>query len=183
MHAAKGLEFPVVFVVTDKTATSSRSPLLWTDDNGIRNILPALSNSKVARQQFPDLDTANSRSLYQLRQERRRLLYVALTRAQAMLFVPMHLRELPNEPEGIKNWSDYIPRKHSDIDLTPRLAQLLENRNDDVPFTLFDLSRFTSMSNKTPSIAETRITDRLSIHDEPSFTSLNLFSRICRQTS
>ena len=57
--------------------------------------------------------------------ERRRLLYVALTRPQLLLFVPAQVDEIVKKDEAI-DWERCEPTKSPDQDLTPRLLALLK---------------------------------------------------------
>jgi exodeoxyribonuclease V beta subunit len=128
MHAAKGLEFPVVFVATasSKEPRSAPSALTWIDADHKRHVVPYFANDETmlspAGKQAPR-DTM----LTQAHRERRRLLYVALTRAQAMVFVPAHVEDVKGD--GFAGWHNgcTLPKRAADKDLTPRLLRLLDN--------------------------------------------------------
>lgn len=84
VHAAKGLQFPVVGVVGFGTpATGVRSPGVLFPDAG-----PELSLGKKIRSD--GWDVARSHENEMLEQERLRLLYVACTRAQNHLIASVH---------------------------------------------------------------------------------------------
>ncbi|HMD69533.1 MAG TPA: UvrD-helicase domain-containing protein, partial [Chitinivibrionales bacterium] len=88
MHAAKGLEFPVVFAVTGGSkGAPGAGAISWTAADGTRHVMPVLSNSSAARAASPELSAASAEVVQQATQERRRLLYVALTRAEELLVV------------------------------------------------------------------------------------------------
>ena len=113
MHAAKGLEFPVVFLMNRDSPKDIRGPdtLLWTDAAKKRHITPCLSVKDLREGKGKNIKEFESLERYQKSQERehRRLLYVAMTRPQTMLFVPMRVSE----------------KGKVDNDITPRLIELL----------------------------------------------------------
>jgi exodeoxyribonuclease V beta subunit len=164
MHAAKGLEFKVVFVVN--RAPTLRSPLVWIGEDQKKTVMPALSISQEARNSNSKLNAAYINVEKQKSQERRRLMYVALTRAQAMLFVPMHF--------GNKGKAD-------DNDLTPRLQHLLAaGKNSNVK--QFDPEEWRS--TKPHNTADADDVDLcVRVEKIPDICNLKLPSRICRQTS
>ncbi|MGH7038912.1 MAG: double-strand break repair helicase AddA, partial [Stellaceae bacterium] len=81
VHGAKGLEAPVVFLPDTMQVPSSRTDLLWTEDDGLPLWRP--------RNDFPIPRYDREREAVRRRemQEYRRLLYVALTRAQDRLYI------------------------------------------------------------------------------------------------
>lgn len=83
MHAAKGLEFPVVAVMSGKQSRSDHPALIW-DPSGA----PRISASSALR--TPGYDDAQLAEKEALDAERMRLMYVACTRAQHLLIVPVH---------------------------------------------------------------------------------------------
>ncbi|MDR2592516.1 MAG: UvrD-helicase domain-containing protein [Chitinispirillales bacterium] len=120
MHAAKGLEFPVVFLMNRDSTKSVKSPdtLLWTDADKKRHVTPCLSVEHLREGKGKNKINIESLERYQTSQERehRRLLYVAMTRPQAMLFVPMRSGENKGKVDN---------------DISPRLTELFE-RNANV---------------------------------------------------
>jgi|WetSurMetagenome_2_1015567.scaffolds.fasta_scaffold00057_24 exodeoxyribonuclease V beta subunit len=182
MHAAKGLEFPVVFAVTGASKREPRAPavLCWTDDEGKRRVMPVPANGTRDRNENPALDAANNEALIQATRERRRLLYVALTRAQAMLFAPVHLEKIEYDGSGSIDWAACRPRSRGgDADLTGRLLDILRQGNRRI--------RAFKQNYWTPVPADPRRPGVASaaplLARAPDIASLDLPSRACVQTS
>lgn len=101
MHASKGLQYPVVYLAT-KSARVTKAPrtVRWVDPAG---------DSAAGLRCFPMLRGESDLPLVelqkqgaeleksQLEQERRRLYYVAMTRAQLLLFAPIHQSEVKSK--------------------------------------------------------------------------------------
>jgi exodeoxyribonuclease V beta subunit len=186
MHAAKGLEFPVAFVATGGSRAAPKSPnvLGWTAPDGRKKVMPyfSISDARMAAV------GSSPESLYleQAGQERRRLLYVAMTRAQALLFVPMHYEEIIPDETGAIQWNlCKKPGKSGDGDLTPRCATLLDGITESKPcrnISLFDENQFMHIGAKEKgALPETN--PPLKPEVLPDIAALQLASRICRQTS
>jgi exodeoxyribonuclease V beta subunit len=128
MHAAKGLEFPVVFLMNRDSPKSVQSPdtLLWTDADKKRRVTPCLSVEHLREGKGKNKTDLESLERYQTSQERehRRLLYVAMTRPQAMLFVPMRTGENKGKVDN-----DISPRLQ---ELRERKTNIMEEFNGDV---------------------------------------------------
>ncbi|MBN2189117.1 MAG: UvrD-helicase domain-containing protein [Chitinispirillaceae bacterium] len=138
MHAAKGLEFPVVFAVPGSSDKPKAGMVreAWISGDHKRHIMPADQGGSTAGL-FEDetgkvtswgkgigggieiITEEKTLPSLQSTRERRRLLYVALTRAQAMLFVPAQVRE------KAADWLSCPLPAWPDNDLTPRLLHLL----------------------------------------------------------
>jgi ATP-dependent helicase/nuclease subunit A len=81
VHGAKGLEAPIVFVPDSMQLPTTRASLLWSADEALPLWRPG--RDLAAPFYKAERDAARRRDL----QEYRRLLYVALTRAQDRLYV------------------------------------------------------------------------------------------------
>ncbi|MBN2188759.1 MAG: UvrD-helicase domain-containing protein, partial [Chitinispirillaceae bacterium] len=182
MHAAKGLEFPVVFVATggSKGVRGGANALEWIGADGKRQVMPVRSFSRETRSTLQELTAAGEEILRQSAQERRRLLYVALTRAQALLFVPGHFDRIVRNDKGEIQWrQSELPGKNPDNDLTPRLVTLFSRGEPRVH--LFDEDEWK------PSTADgdgkTSVAAEVPLPELPDIRRLNLPSRICLETS
>jgi ATP-dependent helicase/nuclease subunit A len=81
VHGAKGLEAPIVFLPDTMQLPDRGSPLLWSDETGLPLWRPR--RDLAAPVYLAERNAQRQRQL----QEYRRLLYVALTRAQDRLYV------------------------------------------------------------------------------------------------
>ena len=85
VHGAKGLESPVV-ILADTTSVSDRpDPLVWVTDPATQAEVPLWAPRKEFR--ADPIDAARAEEQEREREEYRRLLYVALTRAEDRLLV------------------------------------------------------------------------------------------------
>ncbi|MCL2219564.1 MAG: UvrD-helicase domain-containing protein [Chitinispirillia bacterium] len=166
MHAAKGLEFPIVFLMTRDTPARLKGPgvLRWAGDNGERYFTPYLSASdlKIKSKNSP------ARQFYDEAQarERRRKLYVAMTRPQVMLFVPVYdLKQLKDKT------------KEAEADLSPRLRELANPQNNSPYVEYFDRERFPGNNSN----AEKADGNKIQLADIPNDISLRDFTT--RETS
>jgi ATP-dependent exoDNAse (exonuclease V) beta subunit len=219
MHAAKGLEFPIVFLATGGSGRKGKATglLSWITDQGTRHVMPMESVTDTGtdftslfekemrqisswnvtkgkdRNDLPHLEiTQETLPLPDVQriQERRRLLYVALTRAQAILFVPVHLKE-PDEKNTPVGWSGRaLPSYFPDTDLSPRLLHLLqENKVDrfDIALPIWSSTDPVKTSQrKGPFTAGANLAESVrNASDEigVEISALDLANRICRQTS
>jgi exodeoxyribonuclease V beta subunit len=195
MHAAKGLEFPVVFVATlgSRNVRSGANALSWVGDDRKSHVVPYL---KIEETRIPSAGqiTPHDRILTQAMRERRRLLYVALTRAQAMLFVPAHLREFKMSGNGDLAGYELLDNKQrSDNDLTPRLLRLFNKPSADrMNIALFDHNRWNGGPAQATNETDDHLDPAWAIPSEARKASdgiakqiqaLNLHGRISWQTS
>jgi ATP-dependent helicase/nuclease subunit A len=97
-HGAKGLEAPIVFIADATFVPNTRDRLLWTEPDG----LPLWRMGSGL--QDPSSKAADQAALMAQQQEHRRLLYVALTRAQERLIVAGWQRRNQSAP----TWHDWI---------------------------------------------------------------------------
>ncbi len=194
VHAAKGLQFPVVFAVTGGSESSRKGmgTLCWIENHAQR-VMPALSFGRDLLKDLFDEEETSIPPVLQRRQERRRRLYVALTRAQAMLFVPAHLHGEPDRGNRAASWAKRPLPPNPDDDLTPRLLQLLDDKDLERKYIdLFDGGRWkTGPAEKTnepldhldPAWVPPPSAEAASDEMEKRMQALDLPGRICRQTS
>jgi ATP-dependent helicase/nuclease subunit A len=91
VHGAKGLQAPIVFLPDTLQVPTQQLPLLWTSSG-----LPLWRAHK--RCGAPAWETAKAEAKRQREAEYRRLLYVALTRAEDRLYIcGWHTRQQPGE--------------------------------------------------------------------------------------
>ena len=83
IHAAKGLEFPVVFLVNLRPPRSRESERIFFDPDGFGFVMRWW---RGVHPRYKELEPAAA-AVQEHRQERRRTVYVALTRAQESLYV------------------------------------------------------------------------------------------------
>lgn len=189
MHASKGLEFPVVFVVTGESRKAGDGPGFIRYSNTGSTSTAATPSILIAPYATVDdiqITMRNGRSLkehylQQANQERRRLLYVALTRAQALLFVPMHFTNAIDK-SSLGRWKSLEENAGFDRDLTPKLIELLDAADAKGPIALFDENTLASI-NATAAAEGDHLPVADLLAGMPDIVSLKLFSRICRQTS
>ncbi len=185
MHAAKGLEFPVVFAATGGTKGPPKGPgtFAWITSENKKLVVPFINNSSADRPAGSALGHANDEIARQGIEERRRLLYVALTRAQALLFVPMHFEEMVRDGNGEILWQECRLPRNPDTDLTPRLASLFAQDGGASRLSLFD-SGAKEWSPKDPALGNEAPGKKTPALDAiPDVRALDLPSRICLQTS
>jgi ATP-dependent helicase/nuclease subunit A len=115
-HGAKGLEAPIVFIADATFVPSTRDRLLWTGP-------AALPIWRVAGN-FQDRSStaADQAALVAQQQEHRRLLYVALTRAQERLIVAGWQRRNQSGP----TWYDWIAAGMARLGAVPTPSRLLQ---------------------------------------------------------
>ncbi|MCL2689804.1 MAG: UvrD-helicase domain-containing protein, partial [Chitinispirillia bacterium] len=167
MHAAKGLEFPVVFVVNSEKKELPRSPnfLLYSDKNDkTRKLAPYLGNPR----ENPLLNEAVDNYTTAQKQERRRLFYVAITRPQIMLFLVMREKE----KELSAHLKALIDQQNPFIELFDDRQLLLSDSSDNI----IDESKTITVQSINPKeIPELFLT--------PFITKLTSYSQLSRNLS
>ena len=118
VHAAKGLEFPVVFLCDPAGRVSGRRPFL----TGEAEILlpekdPEAEGLKERFQKSSEYLAREEKEKEEEFEESKRLLYVALTRASELLVIPMETRpedrserraERKAKPSARPTWTDWL---------------------------------------------------------------------------
>lgn len=110
VHAAKGLEAPVVFLAEREGRPSLQAPILWHADGTAMFRLPKREQPAVVGRLYQDLVKEEQR-------EYERLLYVAMTRARDRVIITSWQRKAPKEPGP---WWSNMVRKPFAEDLAVR---------------------------------------------------------------
>lgn len=103
MHSAKGLEWPIVIPINSTTA-------LWSDSQFLYRRSDDSVHFKVFDFPSGGYDDVKQRELDELRRERIRLWYVALTRARDLLLLPK---------QNVRFDGDWLSLVHLDLDTLP----------------------------------------------------------------
>ena len=139
-HGAKGLEAPIVFIADATFVPNTRDRLLWTEPDG----LPLWR--MAGNLQDPSSRTADQAALEDQQQEHRRLLYVALTRAQERLIVTGWQRRNQSAP----TWYDWIAAGMARLGAERAPSPLLEG----------DLLRYGDLPQCGPAQLQLALPDR-----------------------
>ena len=115
-HGAKGLEAPIVFIADATFVPNTRDRLLWTEQDG----LPVWRVGSGLRDRASS--AADQAAVVAQQQEHRRLLYVALTRAQEWLIVAGWQRRNQSGP----TWYDWIEAGMIRLGAAPTPSSLLQ---------------------------------------------------------
>jgi exodeoxyribonuclease V beta subunit len=186
MHAAKGLEFPIVFIMSRtgaKRMANGPSILHWTDDNGKRRFTPYLTIAKGTDERESLTNQIDSYNRDQ-RREFRRLLYVAITRPQAMLFIPLREKEKEISP----HLEVLLGRKDADVEMFGGECGI-KTKSDEMPLGVDVNSAFRiglRLDKHGPNSA-LKLNDipKLSVQkfitQETSYTQLSLMMGVNRQ--
>ena len=90
MHSAKGLEWPIVIPINSTTA-------LWSDSSFLYRRRDDSVHFRVFDFPSPEYDSVYQEESEELRRERVRLWYVALTRARDLLLLPRQTERIDND--------------------------------------------------------------------------------------
>ncbi len=184
IHAAKGLEFPVVFVMTGISKGGPKGPGVirvtgigvdGENKRHVKSVVPFLE-AKDLDMPVPGEEGIKKHLERRQVQERRRLLYVAMTRPQALLFVPVHLERAVRGGDGAIDYGESKPRdQYEEKDLSPRLCGLLKRGL----LTWFDAAEL-----KAPARAAPGETAKITAEGVPAAVpDIDMGPFLCRQTS
>lgn len=124
MHLAKGLEWPIVIPINSPTE-------LYDDTSFLHRRSDDTVHFKILDQAPADYETVKSAERDQLRRERVRLWYVAITRACDLLLLPRQRERKGNDWMSIVDLKlDELPTfDHRGIVYAPKIAEVEEQRN------------------------------------------------------
>lgn len=151
VHASKGLQAPIVILPDTLRTPSSKKParLLWPDRADFPLPLFVPSRESMASQALPVFEAAERKQ----EQEYRRLLYVAMTRAEDRLYVGGHCGKRPPLPES---WYYDVRTALENSDGTQSLSLTAgeENQQDGLPAL-----RLTSPAVRPPDRADAALSE------------------------
>ncbi len=131
IHGAKGLEFDAVFMVNLRPATVRESDKFFFDPDGFGFVMKYWRGKRHPRY---DEVMPGAESLRLARQERRRMVYVALTRARDLLYVSASRQEAsPDEVEIADDGGDHFAEILSWARSHPESALVVEAEQLDLP--------------------------------------------------
>jgi ATP-dependent exoDNAse (exonuclease V) beta subunit len=142
MHLAKGLEWPIVIPINSPTE-------LYDDTSFLHRRPDDTVHFKLLDQVPPDYDAVKAAERDQLRRERVRLWYVAVTRACDLLLLPRQNQRKANDWMSIVDLRlDELPTfDHRTIEYAPNIPELDEPQN---------LQDETTWRSEAAAIAATR---------------------------
>jgi ATP-dependent helicase/nuclease subunit A len=148
-HGAKGLEAPIVFIADATFVPTTRDRLLWTERDGL-----PLWRVGSSLQDRASGAAAQASALAQ-QEEQRRLLYVALTRAQERLIVAGWQRRNQSGP----TWYDWIAAGMARLGAERAPSQLLDG----------DVLRYGQHPTSGPAQLRLALPDRRAMPSAPSW--------------
>jgi ATP-dependent helicase/nuclease subunit A len=148
-HGAKGLEAPIVFIADATFVPTARDRLLWTEPDGLP--LWRMGGSL----QDPSSRAADQAALIAQQQEQRRLLYVALTRAQERLIVAGWQRRNQCAP----TWHDWIRAAMARLGAERAASPLLQG----------EVLRYGNLPPRGPAQLQLAMPDRAVVAPPPSW--------------
>ena len=165
MHASKGLEFPVVFLVLATSEDTVKPPCLrrWNDSEGKLHLVPETSEWPMVT------DEAET----ERRQERRRKLYVALTRPQVTLFVPQYFNADGELTSGIGGEADLSPRLQELLDDQRQRQQEAEQAGTDYKpkLSVFNEAQWLAMDPQKPKESNDHLDPAWSVETDPAWVA------------
>ncbi len=131
IHAAKGLEAPIIFMpYLGKTKSPNQDMIYYenevVNEEGSKNTLPIFV--PYAQLQTPELEKVNRKREIKQREEKFRLLYVAMTRAQDQLYlmgIEVSTKQ-KKSPESVpENWFEVVNKAIENESELPQFSQFI----------------------------------------------------------
>ncbi|MHB8507324.1 MAG: ATP-dependent helicase [Candidatus Dormibacteria bacterium] len=186
IHAAKGLEFPVVFLAHLKPFYNGGERWMMRYDEGLGLVVRKLDDNETSKMIALRTRGAEAMPLHREKEEMRRLVYVAMTRAMTRLFVTATRKEesdwdavlADNEPKG-------TPRKLTEDDYFRNLALWASGASDSLlaPVNgerrawkpLHPTTAAAEMSEALPTITDPQETRKPDERLQLSFSAMEVF--------
>lgn len=163
VHGAKGLQAPIVFLPdTVRTRPPKGDRILWPHKTGLN--LPVLYSSKGEAPK--ELDSAFATIRNQEDDEYRRLLYVAMTRAEERLYIGGYAKKAPKEDSETAYWYRDIRSAIENI----KNVQRVETPEFDAPILRLETKRTAEKPDKAKIVKakEAEVIDLPSYFLEPA---------------
>ncbi len=163
VHGAKGLQAPIVFMPdTVRTAGSSKAErILWPHKTGLD--IPIVCGNRAETPPF----ARDALQEIQLKEdaEYRRLLYVAMTRAEERLYIGGYTgKRKPSEDSNTAYWYQDIRnalKNHPDIQEIP--SGIIDKEGRDIPILRLETARTADKPDKAADVEKYAETDKVAV--------------------